>query len=57
MEHPPGVPGCRKKYGKLSADEMERIRGLDKEERFFVAFEGVSFEQAEANVLSRNLPD
>lgn len=41
----------------LTADEMERIRELDKDERFFVAFEGVSFEQAEAHVLSRNLPD
>lgn len=41
----------------LSADEIDRIRGLDKEERFFVAFEGVSFEEAEAHVLNTNLSD
>lgn len=41
----------------LSSDEMESIRGLNKEQRFFVAFEGVSFERAEARVLNINLLD
>lgn len=41
----------------LEDDEMERIRMLDKEQRFFVAFENFSFEQSEKRVLSAELPD
>lgn len=42
---------------ELSADEIELIRALNREQRFFVSFEGVSFDDAEARVLSVNLPD
>lgn len=41
----------------LNEDEMERIRGLNQEKRFFVAFEDVSYEQAEAMLLNAKLPD
>ena len=41
----------------LTAEEMESIRALDKASRFFVAFESFSYEQSEAMLLSRALPD
>lgn len=36
---------------------MDDIRALNKEQRFFVAFEKFSFEQAEAMILGSKLLD
>ena len=41
----------------LDESEMEQIRSLNKEQRFFVSFENVSYEQAEEMLLNRELPD
>lgn len=42
---------------ELTESEMNDIRALNQEQRFFVAFEKFSFEQAEAMILGSKLPD
>lgn len=37
----------------LSESEMDALRGLNKEQRFFVAFESFTYEQAEAMILGQ----
>lgn len=42
---------------ELAETEMEAIRKLNKEQRFFVSFEGLSYEQAEGFALGAKLQD
>ena len=46
------IAGNRSVYDfTLTEDEMEAMRALNREQRFFVAFEDFTYEQAEAMVL------